>query len=251
MTTIKGKLDAFSETGTEGIIWSVYEDGKTGYDALHCLESGDHLTVLDPEDHSVTLWAGNIDLEYQRNRMSSPGNPQYQQQNINGYWVHGVQVDVMPEEWALWFFNEYPAELIKANIGRLYPAQGSTMISGYGRMGKNDLVVKFRNGSHYKVEGAEDKILEFEKATSKGRYFATEFKNKYVITKLELPNAHVRVASYFPFPTGGPPKEGEVPETYEPFYDEHLGRFLTREEEQEWLDEINDPENDGMNGATT
>ena len=54
MTTITGVLDAYFETGTEGVIWSVYEDGKTGYDGLNCLHTGDHLTIYDKKDRNNT-----------------------------------------------------------------------------------------------------------------------------------------------------------------------------------------------------
>jgi hypothetical protein len=40
-----GALDAFCETGTEGIIWSLHEYGKVGYDGLNHLAEGDKLTV--------------------------------------------------------------------------------------------------------------------------------------------------------------------------------------------------------------
>lgn len=44
--TIYGALEPFSETGSEGAVWSVSEYGKNGYDALHCLKNGDKLTVF-------------------------------------------------------------------------------------------------------------------------------------------------------------------------------------------------------------
>lgn len=113
MTLIKGTLDSFSETGTEGIIWSVYEDGKQGYNGFHCLKKSDHLTIFDPTDTSVVLWDGNIDLEYKRNYYPFPANPQYGQQAIQGLWVNGIQRDVEPDDWGKWFFNHYPCELIK------------------------------------------------------------------------------------------------------------------------------------------
>ena len=46
MNKISGVLDAFFETGTEGVIWSLYDDKNNGYDSLHCLENGDYLKVF-------------------------------------------------------------------------------------------------------------------------------------------------------------------------------------------------------------
>lgn len=114
MTIIKGKLDPFFETGTEGIIWSVYEDGKTGYDGLNCLKDGDFLRIFDIDNPSKVIWEGIIDLEWERNYRNYPRNPEYGQQEIGGFWVRGIQSTVTPEQWAQWFFKEYPAEMIPA-----------------------------------------------------------------------------------------------------------------------------------------
>ena len=114
MTIIKGTLDPFFETGCEGIVWSVYEDGKSGYDGLNCLKDGDYLKIFDINNPTLLIWEGIIDLEWERNHRKYPNNPEHGQQEIGGYWVHGIQTNVTPKQWQKWFFDNHPAELIRA-----------------------------------------------------------------------------------------------------------------------------------------
>ena len=111
MNKISGVLDAFFETGTEGVIWSLYDDKNNGYDSLHCLENGDYLKVFS--ESGEIEWEGIVDLEYKRNYRSFPNNPDYGQQEVFGFWVHGLQSDLNPEMWANLFFNKFKAELKK------------------------------------------------------------------------------------------------------------------------------------------
>jgi hypothetical protein len=200
MTSIKGKCDPFFETGTEGVIWSVYEDGKEGYDGLQCLDEGDYLTIFDPAKPKEVVWEGNIDLEYERNYHPFPMNPEYGQQAIMGMWVHGIQRDVEPDDWGTWFFKEYPCELIKSEIGRLYRCK-SAIIGGHrwtgtanrwskdNLHGVGDLILKFNNAGYYRYKDVDsDTYWAFEEAESKGKYFAANIKNKFVTEKLELPS---------------------------------------------------------------
>lgn len=106
---IKGKLDPFFETGTEGVIWSIYDENEDGYNSLHCLKDGDYLEVYN-EDNSI-LWSGIIKLEYKRRYRPYPMNPQYGQQEVFGYWVHGFQHNIEPEFWAEMFFKAKKAAL--------------------------------------------------------------------------------------------------------------------------------------------
>lgn len=112
MTNIVGRLEPFFETGTEGIVWSVVEDGKSGYDSLHPVKCGDHLTIFDKQDTSAVVWDGDIQFEYKTNYESYPLNPEYGQQAVKGLWVNGLQEGVDAEQWFTWFYEEYPATLI-------------------------------------------------------------------------------------------------------------------------------------------
>ena len=88
---IFGRLDAFFETGTEGVVWSVADQRLPGYDGLWPLQFGDHLDVLDA--NGETLWQGIIKLEYDNRRVAL-----HNQQEVLGYWVHGLQDGADPED---------------------------------------------------------------------------------------------------------------------------------------------------------
>lgn len=47
---IHGRTEVWNESGTEGNRWSVYDKEVGGYEGLHVLENGDHLTVYDDDD---------------------------------------------------------------------------------------------------------------------------------------------------------------------------------------------------------
>jgi hypothetical protein len=107
LTRVVGTLEPYFETGTEGIVWSLHTSGVPGYDGLNCLKKGDDLLVYNPD--GTALWAGEIDLEYQRCHQPFPMNPQYGKQAINNMWVNGIQADVDPETWFGWFQSGLPA----------------------------------------------------------------------------------------------------------------------------------------------
>ena len=109
MKIFQGKLDPFFETGTEGVLWSLYDNDNNGYKSLHVLKNGDYLKVYNEQQQ--VYWEGEIQLEYKRNYRPYPQNPKYGQQEIFGYWIHGLQENIQPEFWAKMFFNEMTAEL--------------------------------------------------------------------------------------------------------------------------------------------
>ena len=186
---ITGNLDPFFETGTEGIIWTLYDETKEGYDGLCSLNDGDHLSIYNDTKTEI-VWAGIINFDWETNRIPYPNNPEYGQQAISGYWVHGVQNDVNPEQWGKWFFSRSPAELIKGPIGvRMHPVK-SSIIEKYHFTpivyGVNyDLIIKFKNGSFYKYKSvSHEDYIEFAKAESKGIYLGKFIKGKYDFEKL-------------------------------------------------------------------
>ena len=111
----RGVVDWFAETGTEGAIWVLEEDGKTGYEALVLIEEGDRLKIF-AEDGSV-LFVGVIKPDYKIGWTEYPKNPGYGQPSALGYWIHWTQTGWKPDDWAKLFIrdnsNYLRAELYK------------------------------------------------------------------------------------------------------------------------------------------
>lgn len=112
--TIRGRLVFYSETGTEGGIWSFQDERhifpptpewpyeRYDYEGLHFLENGDLLKIFDKENPETVIWEGEISLI----RL-----PPFTQ-SVFDFWIRADQEGVERETWARWFFEEYPAELI-------------------------------------------------------------------------------------------------------------------------------------------
>lgn len=103
---IEGVLEDYFETGTEGVIWSVFEDDKKSYDGLHPIDSGDKLTIYN-EDGTVR-WVGRIDPDFKTGYQKYPMNPSCGQQVSCGRWVHWIQKGFDPDEWGKMFFQYEP-----------------------------------------------------------------------------------------------------------------------------------------------
>lgn len=234
---ITGTLDAFFETGTEGVIWSIIEDGKDGYDGLNPLRSGDYLSVFDKAGNLI--WEGNVSYNYTDRYQSYPLNPQYGQQAVNDMWVHGLQNGVIPEDWALWFTKGYRAVLARAGLEHSYSVKSSTILeyswSGSFIKGESgDLVIRFKNDKFYRYKDVPSNIfMDFASADSKGKYFATNIKDRFITEKIELPNNSMK--------TNQPkniPSEVPVPDDYDDYLE------WTPAEEEEFLKILNDKGND-------
>lgn len=112
--TVIGTLIGFFESGSDGVLWSIYDNNSTGYESLNILKDGDYLFVED--GNKGIEWEGYIKLEYIRFATLRGGANNmlpYFQQQVAGYWVHGLQDGVDPEVWARWFFEERSAVIIK------------------------------------------------------------------------------------------------------------------------------------------
>ena len=105
--TLTGQLNAFFETGTEGVVWSIIMDGVPGYDGLFCLKQGDELLVYTQEKQ--VAWRGTIELEFKSRWRPYPLNPKHGQQEVGGMWVNGLQKNEDPDAWAKLFFLNSPA----------------------------------------------------------------------------------------------------------------------------------------------
>lgn len=143
---MKVKLEAFFETGTEGVHWSVYDPTKKGYEGLIPLNEGDKLIIPDvwegiiqkdrEESRAWYHWAGPYARKNQWKEMylhftkgyeepwlaeateeeiKETCKSMFSQQQAGGMWCHWVQKDVDPDLWCSWFMKELDAEYIPSN----------------------------------------------------------------------------------------------------------------------------------------
>ncbi len=107
---IEGILEPHFETGTEGIVWSVYADRRPeaaheqwSYNKLHTLRDGDRLVIYAPDNKTVVFeevicldWETSIEMD------PGPGG-----QVALGLWVNGIQKGYDADEWAMFFFPHH------------------------------------------------------------------------------------------------------------------------------------------------
>ena len=97
-----GELEAYFETGTEGVMWSLVEDGKTGYDALVIIEPGDRLTVYG-EDGRTPLFDGIVRPDHEIGYRPHFEGAGHGQPCALGLWIHWTQKGWQPDDWARLF----------------------------------------------------------------------------------------------------------------------------------------------------
>lgn len=126
---IEGILEPHFETGTEGIVWSVYADRRLvtsyeqwSYDKLYSLHDGDRLIVYAPDNKTV-VFDDFIDLDWNAGIVHDPGPGG---QEALGFWVHGIQRGFEPDDWARFFFpfewSDAPSLEVRPLWATLYKA---------------------------------------------------------------------------------------------------------------------------------
>ena len=100
----EGELFAWAETGTEGFVWAMQEDGKQGYDGLVILERGDAIQIFDSA--GAIVFDGIIQPDREANWTPRYDGAEHGQPLVKGCWVHWTQTGWSPEAWLDLFMNE-------------------------------------------------------------------------------------------------------------------------------------------------
>lgn len=99
----RGVLEPYFETGTEGIIWSLEEGDKKGYEGLHPIHTGDYLTIYN--EKGEIIFKSKIFPDIKAGWAEYPCNPGYGQPCALGFWIHWTQIGWEPDDWARLFLR--------------------------------------------------------------------------------------------------------------------------------------------------
>ena len=113
MTTYKGILIDFFETGCEGLMWTLIQDNMKGWEAMLDLKEGDHLKVFDAA--GSVLFDDVIKPDWKIGWKEYPLNPGHGQPCAQGYWIHWTQSGWQPDAWATLFLHNPP---LRAELSR-------------------------------------------------------------------------------------------------------------------------------------
>jgi len=82
--------------------------------------------------------------------------------------------------------NTNAKKLVKIDkAAKFVPVEGSSLVASYARTG-NDLALKFNNGGTYLYKAVDEKTMEsFVAAASKGKFFASSIRNKFIAEQAE------------------------------------------------------------------
>ncbi len=104
----RGVLYGWSETGTEGMVWVLLEDGYSGYDAMRFVEEDDRLKIYG--ENGEVLFDGKIVEDRKAGWEEYPKNSGHGQPCALGFWIHWTQKGWEPDKWAALFLHEYAEE---------------------------------------------------------------------------------------------------------------------------------------------
>jgi hypothetical protein len=110
LSPIKGYCDGHWETGSEGVMWCIQQDGLDSYDGQVYIDRKDYLEIFDTETGEV-VFAGKIDPDYKIGYRPYPLNPEYGQQVSCGMYCHWIQSGFKPDDWGKFFINNFHVEL--------------------------------------------------------------------------------------------------------------------------------------------
>lgn len=104
LTVYEGVIFPFFETGTEGLLWALQQNGACGYEGLVCLGEGDLVTIHSPQGE--LLFEGLIKKDHQTGAIPRYEGDPCSQVTALGYWAHWSQEGWAPDSWAKLFVDE-------------------------------------------------------------------------------------------------------------------------------------------------
>ncbi len=113
---LHGTIAHWYETGSEGVCWVFYRDGKKSWDeAVEFLERGDRLKIFS-EDGTSIIFDGVIKPDSRIGWKRYPMNPKYGQPCALGYWIHWTQKGWKPDDWAKLFVRKEGQKPLRAEL---------------------------------------------------------------------------------------------------------------------------------------